>query len=830
MTALRRDWMQEEKLVKYAEKATDELVQEALHEEIDMLRQAIQGRLASLKSMVYVESQKTRELVRMAQSWNEGREISASAAAALVASSRVSQPSELILSVVKADEKFLAKRFAKTLADKIYAIGFNLRQSTPSPPACLVASAREILETGRSVVLLLEAAKMKEEAKAVDSVCKMLSSDLAQSTTEPSQPRRSSSMSSLASAFSRLRRSKHGSHRPASQTPETASGESKDIGTLARSPAVGGTGEDGHEMWGDDLWDILAAAQQQLDLLSIPEAVSRTLKLENAISIYQAQQRLASELASARRDRYRWRKLREQAEKASNEEVRAHLQKEMKRLQQSFEERKELLKLMGYVETQEIRVLVAMAQFWVRANEVSQAAAAALVASSRVTQKSKVVSRVIEKGEKVMVRRFVGILFNRALILSFKVQSNTSHASPSEALVGRTKEFLDTGRGVVKLLLAARMKKEAHDVERACNMLISDLDSSTGEPSQARSSPPKPLLTSGFSRFHLSLRRLPPENSLTESFRRHSYHGRPPETDSGVDGSFPQAPTPTASSPVTFSVPEDLVFKDSEPEDEEPEPLLTGHPDLEKLEMWTDEAREKLLLTDQQTMTSDEAEALELLWIEGSRHFVKVESVITSSGSDEDAYKNKVVKSCKYFLSEIPILLSPYWIQQLSESKRRLEKSRGLFKEALMEMSPDSAPPAGSSVFQNMMQLRNSVASVISLIARLKPFYTTPHSSVYLISMIAGGLGEAALDSEEEFKAAGARIATAWSVKLSAVMPTAQPQPATPEGGLQFATQIRSVTSQAAAVLEELLKAGVELPEVQQLEAGVKAGEAAAAL
>ncbi|KAL8441222.1 hypothetical protein Emag_007350 [Eimeria magna] len=561
-------------------------------------------------------------------------------------------------------------------------------------------------------------------------------------------------------------------------------------GAFASSPAIGGSGGDEGE---DDTSSILNAAEQQLEVLSIPQAVS-CLTSEDAVRIHQAQQRLLLEMAAIRRDKSRRRGFIEQAKKTSDERVREILQRDISRLHRVLEGRKHHLKLMGYVEPQRVRELVTMAEFWARANEISTAAAAAVVASWRVTQPSNHVSCDVKASERTTVKRFVKILINRGCVFSSKIQACPS---PPADLVTSAREFLGTALEVVNLLEATKMKKEAQNLKEMCNSLSSDLGPSIAVQARLRST------------------------FLTPSSKsRHSPHGKPDQTQgtaSGIDGTLFLTPSLATYSPVA-SAPEE-----SKPECITPEPVSTSHPELSALEKWTDEANQRLQLEDPLTMTSEKVASLETLWLEGNRLFAEVQKIRTEPGSDDDAFKTEVSKSCEYFLREVPLFLSSKWIQQLSESKRKLEERRKLFQEALMDISPDSAPPAESSVLQSITQLRTSIVEASDLVARLKPFHKTFPSSLPLLSMIAGELEETAFEADQELQSAGARVAKSWTIKLSATMPTAEPAPVTPLGDFGVSMQRDSVATQAASILQKLLKAGFRLAEIRQLEAAIKA-------
>ncbi|KAL8448418.1 hypothetical protein Emed_003752 [Eimeria media] len=516
-------------------------------------------------------------------------------------------------------------------------------------------------------------------------------------------------------------------------------------------------------------------------------------------------------MAALRRDKLRRRKLLDQAEKTQDEAVRAVLQKDINKVQQTLEERKQLLKSMGYVEQQRVRALVTMAESWCQAREISAEAAAAVAASWRVTQPSKKVPKDIKSTERITVRRFVGIVINRGHIHSLKVQSSPS---PSPELLTSAREFLETARKVVDLLKAAKMKREARCVEEMCESLTSHLDPSAVAQPRLRSTLSLSSIVSAFSHLHAPFRRSS-ASTPGDPPRSPPFQGQPrraSDTATDVDGSPLLTPSLTPSSPASSET-DDSVFEDATPE-----PLLSGEPELVRLENWNYEANQRLVLEDPGTMASEAVASLEALWIDGSRRLAKAQKVKTDPGTEDDIFKAKVIKTCKYLLQEIPLFLSVNWIKQLSESKQELEEAHRLFKEALMDISPDSAPPAGSSVLQNMMQLRAAIAASTDLVARLKAFHTSSPGPLRLLSIIAGELGEAAYGSAEDLRAAGARVAKSWTNKVLAVMPKTAPQSVTPPSGLDTSRPIDSVVSQARDVLHQLLTAGFKSREVYELE------------
>ncbi|KAL8448417.1 hypothetical protein Emed_003751 [Eimeria media] len=586
-------------------------------------------------------------------------------------------------------------------------------------------------------------------------------------------------------------------------------GGSLERGALARSLAVGGSGGDCGEGEGNNNSSILKAAEQQLETLSISQAVSALLKPEELAIIHQAQHCLLAEVAAIRRDESQRAQLLELLGTTEDKGVRANLLEDISRVQQALGKRNRTLQFVGYVEQQRVRELVAMAESWCKAREIPIKAAAAIVASWRVTEPSKPVSAVLAPSERITVKRFTGILLNRGQVYSSKLQSGPS---PSPDLLTSANEFLVTAQQVVELLIAAKMKKEARSVEDMCESLTSNLDPSTVGQPKLKSTLSWSSLSSTVSRLRRSLSRGSITSLGGDESRRHSYHERPRKRSEA------------ASDSVSFP---SLVA--SPPEDAATVSVSAGDSKIQKLEKWNDEAYRKLLHADLRKVTRKEMESLEALWIVGNRQFAEVKKVETDPGSDKKASETEVITSCEYFLREISLLLSAEWIKQLSESKHTLEKRRELFKDALIDISPDSAPPAGSSLFQHMMQLRAAIAQSRSLVARLESLHRSPQSRLHLVPMISAGLAEAAHEANELLEAASARVAASWTNRLSAMMPTTGPQPVTPLSGLSASIPSDSAATQGAKVLKELLKLGLELPEFDQLEAAVKAAGATGA-
>ncbi|KAL8271568.1 hypothetical protein Esti_004474 [Eimeria stiedai] len=582
---------------------------------------------------------------------------------------------------------------------------------------------------------------------------------------------------------------------------------------LTRFLALGGNGADCGDVEGDDTPGILEAAEEQLKLLTIPPAVSGCLKSEERQKVVQAQQRLQSEVAAITRDKMERNIQIEKFNKALDERVRAALQEDIKRLQEAIEDRKKILEHMGYVKHQKIRELLTMAEFWGQGNEICPAASAALVASWRVTQPLEPVSSIVTSDEKSAVGKFVKILVNKGNAFSSGLESG---APPPAPFVASAKALLETARTVVHMLRAAGIKKKHKKLEDMCSRLSSDLEAAPAAPPRGGRAPSMSSIASASLRFRTPLRRSWRGSSLRDPSRRHTLDVQPlrlSETASRVEGARSQTPPLATSSPLAPA----------------PDPAPTGHPELEKLEKWTNEAHERLRGADIEKMTSEEVASSQDLVLEGMYQFEKVQSISTEPASDDDTFKKEVLKSSEYLLREFSLFLCPRWIQQLSESKRRLEEARTNLKEALMDCSPDSAPPPGSSVLENMMHLRASIVNCTDIVARLKPFHETRHSFLHLLSMIAGELTDVALAANDDIQRAGALFARGWTTKLSVLIPPAEPPPVTPRSDLGFLMQTESVTTQAASILEVLLKAGCESPEVQDLEAAVKAAEAAKA-
>ncbi|KAL8430108.1 hypothetical protein ACSSS7_006128 [Eimeria intestinalis] len=416
-----------------------------------------------------------------------------------------------------------------------------------------------------------------------------------------------------------------------------------------------------------------------------------------------------------------------------------------------------------------------MALYWGEGREISQAAAAALVASRRVRHPLDPVSSTATSDERTAVKRLVRKLLERAAALISGLPSG-SRLPPHS--VASAKALLETGQEVMDLLHDAGMHKKEKKLKHMCDRLRASLGPSAEEGTTLlpRSSSTSSL-SSAFSRLSSPLRRGARHRLLRDPTHRHTIHIE----------SFPR-PDPPATNLPRFRL------------------------ELQKLEKWLQEARRRLSLTNLDEATEDEVKSLQVFVLAGRRQYEKLQDILTEPESDDETSKREALASGMYFLREICFLLYPAWEEQISKTQRGLRYSLELFKEALADISPESAPPPGSPFFQNMMRLRASISSARELVAGLRPFYSSPLVPLSLLAMPVELLDIESRQAEYNLQAAGARAAAAWNAKLPDPTPLAEPEPASPP---QQDLQASSAEDPRSAAFQGQLEGPSSSPEAE---------------
>ncbi|KAL8448419.1 hypothetical protein Emed_003753 [Eimeria media] len=317
-------------------------------------------------------------------------------------------------------------------------------------------------------------------------------------------------------------------------------------GILARSLAVGGTngGVCGEEE-GDEAAAVLAAAHKQLKILNLSQEDAFFLNSDEILPISEGRDILEIVVSAMETDMRELETVKQQIADSSPGSTKSALEKHKYEVERSIENRLKELRNMAYHPLQGGRIVVRMASFWAEDRRVTLRAAAAVVASERVTDPFALIPGALTEAEERAVKRLVISFTGKVNTCSSTIRSGAS----SPGIMTNAKKFINEGNQLVELLLSMNKDTAAKTLDTMVKILEADLKAATAPTAGPLTHSPSVL--SSFSTLGRSGRREPyPPSPPTQ----------PPQGPPGLPPAVPpqappSPPAPPEGSPQTSGEP-----------------------------------------------------------------------------------------------------------------------------------------------------------------------------------------------------------------------------------------------------------------------------------